>query len=193
MKEKHIKVKKEQEELQETENEQEKIIEELKLEVEKYKDEFLRAHAEMENLRKRQAQELVKNSKYAISSFAKDILFAADNLSRALQIVSEEDKQKLPDNAKSLIQGIEMTERELQNILSKNGVKKISGLGEIFNPNFHQVIQEVEDKTKPSGTIIQELQSGYMINDRILREAMVVVTKGGQKPLEPKENINIET
>ncbi len=181
MKEKHIKVKKEQEESQKPENEQEKIIEELKLETAKYKDEFLRAHAEMENLRKRQAQELVKNSKYAISSFAKDVVSAADNLNRALQIVSEEDKQKLPDNAKSLIQGIEMTERELQNILSKNGVKKISGLGEIFNPNFHQVIQEVEDKTKPSGTIIQELQSGYIINDRILREAMVVVTKGGAK------------
>ena len=148
----------------------------LKEENEKLKNEFLRAYADAENTKKRCAQEIEKNTKYAISSFAKELLGVADNLHRAIDSVSHTHTEEC-DN---LLKGIEMTEAELNKVFQKFGIKKMEILGTHFDPNFHQVIQEVEDPDKPAGTIITELQTGYMINDRILREAMVVVTKGGK-------------
>lgn len=148
----------------------------LKEENEKLKNEFLRAYADAENTKKRCAQEIEKNTKYAISSFAKELLGVADNLHRAIDSVSHTHTEEC-DN---LLKGIEMTEAELNKVFQKFGIKKMEILGTHFDPNFHQVIQEVEDANKPAGTIITELQTGYMINDRILREAMVVVTKGGK-------------
>lgn len=151
-------------------------IQTLKEENAKLKDEFLRAYADAENTKKRCAQEIEKNNKYAISSFAKELLSVADNLHRAIDSIPDDQKS----NCESLLKGVEMTEAELKKVFAKFGVQKMEIIGTHFDPNFHQVIQEVEDKEKPAGTIIAELQTGYMINDRILREAMVVVSKGGK-------------
>ena len=118
-----------------------------------------------------------KNSKFAISEFAKELLSVADNLHRAMASVKNTDNEQ----CKSLLQGVEMTQKELTKVFAKFGIKKVESLGRIFDPNFERVVQEIEDKEKPAGTIITELQSAYTINDRILREAMVIVTKGGKK------------
>ncbi len=150
-------------------------IESLRLENAHLKDEYLRALAETENTKKRCAQEIEKNNKYAISSFAKNLLTVADNLHRAIEAAS-----KTNESCKDLLKGVEMTEAELMKVFNKHGITKMDVLDKPFNPNFHQVIQEVEDASKPNGTVVAELQTGYMINDRILREAMVVVSKGGK-------------
>lgn len=161
----------------ETENEAEDL-EFLKAENQRLKEDFLRAYADAENIKKRCAQEIEKNNKYAISSFAKSLLSVADNLHRAIEAIPEDKKQSCTE-AMSLLKGVELTEAELMKVFDKFGVKKMEIIGTVFDPNYHQVIQEVEDKEKPNGTIVAELQTGYMINNRILREAMVVVTKGG--------------
>lgn len=144
----------------------------LQIENAHLKDEYLRALADAENIKKRCAQEIDKNSKYAIASFAKNLLTVADNLHRAIEAAGDNT-----ENCKDLLKGVELTEAELMKVFAKNGITKMEIMGTVFDPNFHQVVQEVEDKTKPNGTIIAELQTGYMINDRILREAMVVVSK----------------
>lgn len=149
-------------------------LESLQIENAHLKDEYLRALADAENTKRRCAQEIEKNSKYAIASFAKNLLSVADNLHRAIDAAAK-DK----DGCKDLLTGIEMTEAELMKVFDKHGIHKMQIIDTVFDPNFHQVVQEVEDNTKPNGTIIAELQTGYMINDRILREAMVVVSKGG--------------
>ena len=99
----------------------------------------------------------------------------ADNLHRAIEAAAQNT-----ESCKDLLKGVEMTEAELMKVFNKHGITKMEVIGKHFDPNFHQVIQEVEDKEKPNGTVIAELQTGYMINDRILREAMVVVSKGGK-------------
>ena len=142
------------------------------------KNEFLRAYADAENTKKRCAQEIEKNTKYAISSFAKDLLSVADNLHRAIEALPEAEKAKC-EEAKNLLKGVELTEAELMKVFKKFGIQKVDSMGKVFDPNYQRVIQEVDDAGKPAGTIIAELQTGYMINDRILREAMVIVTKGG--------------
>ena len=150
--------------------------ESLKEEIKKLKEDYLRAFADAENTKKRCAQEIEKNNKYAISSFGKSLLSVADNLHRAIEAVSTDDNKA---NYEALLKGVELTEAELTKVFNKFGIAKMDIMGKVFDPNFHQVIQEVEDQTKPTGTIIAELQTGYMLNDRLLREAMVVVTKGG--------------
>ena len=152
-------------------------IEKLQEENAKLKDAFLRAYAEAENVKKRCQQDIEKNSKYAISSFAKELLGVADNLQRAIESAERSEKTECD----SILQGIKMTQNELTHVFEKFGVKKVDSLGKIFDPNIERVVQEIEDPSKPAGTIVTELQSAYMINDRILREAMVIVTKGGDK------------
>ena len=154
-------------------------LEQLKEENKKLKEDYLRAYADAENTKRRCTQEIEKNNKYAISNFAKNLLSVADNLDRALKSIPE-DKKDDCEHLKNLLTGVEMTQRELDKVFEKFGIKKMDIIGTKFDPNYHQVIQEVEDKEKPNGTIIRELQSGYMIHDRILREAMVVVSKGGK-------------
>ena len=139
----------------------------LKAENAKLKDDYLRAYAELENTKKRCAAEMEKNSKYAVSSFAREILSVADNLHRALS----------GSECEQLKKGVELTESELSKVLAKFGVTRMEPMGKVFDPAFHQVVQEVEDKSKPAGTVVAELQTGYMINDRILREAMVIVSR----------------
>ncbi len=146
-------------------------VEALNSENQKLKEDYLRAYAELENTKKRCQQEIEKNNKYAISSFAKDLLSVADNLQRAIDASSGEEV------CKGLLDGVKLTQNDLTKVFNKFDIHKMDIIGTVFDPNFHQVIQEVEDKTKPVGTIIAEVQTGYMIHDRILREAMVVVTK----------------
>ena len=153
-------------------------LEFLKAENQRLKEDFLRAYADAENIKKRCAQEIEKNNKYAISSFAKSLLSVADNLHRAIEAIPADKKAGCPE-AQGLLKGVELTEAELMKVFDKFGVHKMEILNTVFDPNYHQVIQEVEDPDKPTGTIVSELQTGYMINDRILREAMVIVTKGG--------------
>ncbi len=144
-------------------------------------DRLLRAHAEMENMRKRAEREREETAKYAISKFAREVVSVADNFERAIQAVpagaAEEDAA-----LKSLVDGVSMTEREFLNVLERNGVKRISPKGELFNPHQHQAMMEAQNPDVPTGTILEVYQCGYTIEDRVLRPAMVVVAKGGPKP-----------
>lgn len=163
-----------QEEITTSEDDQQALIEKLEEENKKLKEDFLRAFADAENVKKRCQQEIEKNNKYAIGSFAKNLLGVADNLQRAIDAAAKEENNEA---CASLLKGVELTQNELVKAFDKFGVSKMEIMGTVFDPNYHQVVQEVEDKTKPVGTIIAEVQTGYMINDRILREAMVVVSK----------------
>lgn len=146
------------------------------------KDKFIRAHAEMENLRKRTEREKADTSKYAISKFAGDVLAVADNLQRALAAFGEVTTDT-EEPTKALLEGIELTEAELNKALERHGVKKIEALGAIFDPNFHQAVMEEENKEIAAGTVLRVFQEGYQIGDRVLRPTMVVVARGGLKPV----------
>ncbi len=159
----------------------------LKADNKQMKDRLLRTIAEMENLRKRTAREAGEARIYAIANFARDMLSATDNLSRALSAVPQEARDGGDKVLNSLIEGIEMTEREMQRLLQANGVKPILALGEKFDPHKHQAMFEVPDSLEPDGTIVEELQQGFSIGERILRPALVGVAKASQKP-KPKES-----
>lgn len=169
-----------EEALEETEEEQENIEESLRDEIASLKDQLLRAVAETENIRKRSDKEKQDMSKYAITGFARDVLAVSDNLRRALESIPEEEKEK---NAliKTIVEGVEMTESTLLDTLKKHGVEKISPLNEPFDHNFHQAMMEIPNSDQPDGTVVQVLQAGYVIKDRLLRPALVGVAKGGQK------------
>lgn len=144
-------------------------------------DRLLRAHAELENIRKRAEREKEETARYAISKFARDIVAVSDNFERAIQSVpSETAEQDGP--LKSLVEGVSMTERELLNVLERHGIKRVSPKGEIFNPHLHQAMMEIQNAELPAGTITEVFQPGYVIEDRVLRPAMVIVAKGGEKP-----------
>lgn len=153
----------------------------LETEVAELKDKFVRAHAEMENLRKRTEREKADTSKYAISKFAGDVLAVADNLQRALAAFAEAGTEADPQT-KALIEGVELTDAELGKALERHGVRKIEALGNIFDPNFHQAVMEEENKDVAAGTVLRVFQEGYTIGDRVLRPTMVVVARGGFKP-----------
>jgi molecular chaperone GrpE len=144
-------------------------------------DRLLRLAAEMENLRKRTDRDLADTRSYAITGFARDMLTATDSLSRALLVLPAETRENADGTLKSLIEGIEMTEREMQRLLAKHGVTPIEAEGEKFDPHKHQAMFEVPDPTRPEGTVVQVVQAGFAIGDRILRPAMVGVAKGGPK------------
>lgn len=144
-------------------------------------DRMLRLAAEMENLRKRSERELGDTRTYAIAGFARDMLTATDSLSRALMMLPAEARESADGALKSLIDGIELTEREMQRLLAKHGVKPIEAEGEKFDPHKHQAMFEVPDPTRPEGTVVQVVQAGFSIGDRVLRPAMVGVAKGGPK------------
>jgi molecular chaperone GrpE len=152
-------------------------VELLKAEVAALKDRALRAMADTENLRKRAEREKTDATQYAITRFARDILSVADNLGRALQAVSPEERAELVAGHKAVIEGVEATERELQAIFSRNGVKPIDPKGEKFDPHFHQAIAEVPGSGQAPGTVVSVVQTGYRIGDRLLRPAMVTVAK----------------
>lgn len=153
----------------------------LEAEVQALKDQLLRAMAETENTRRRLEQQAEERGRYAVSQFARDILGVADNLRRALQAVPETQGEGGDEVTRNLVVGVEMTERELMNTLERHGIRRIESLGQPFDPNLHQAMMEVEDASQPAGTVVQEMQTGYVIHDRLLRPAMVAVSKGGPK------------
>src|SRR5882757_2654933 len=152
------------------------------------KDRLLRLAAEMENLRKRMAREIDDTRSYAITKFARDMLAATDSLSRALLVLPAETRDTADGPLKSLIDGIDLTEREMQRLLAVHGVKPIEAEGQKFDPHRHQAMFEVPDPTRPEGTVIQVVQAGYAIGDRVLRPAMVGVAKGGTAPVPAGES-----
>ena len=145
------------------------------------RDRLLRTLAEMENLRKRTDREVADSRLYGVTSFARDILGVADNIRRALDAVSPELRASAEAGAKALIDGVELTERELIKALEKNGVRQFSPRGEKFDPNVHQAMFEVPNPSIPAGSVVEVVQPGYMIGERVLRPALVGVSKGGPK------------
>ena len=162
---------------------------ELEAQISELKDQFLRAAAETENLRKRADREREQTRKFGIANFAKELLSAADNLRRALESAPE-DLDNADEAVRNLIVGIEMTERELLAAFQKHGIRRIQPLGEKFDYNFHQAMFEVEDSDEEPGTVVQVLQPGYAIEDRVLRAAMVGVAKG---PADGEAPENLDT
>ncbi|WP_291419044.1 nucleotide exchange factor GrpE [Devosia sp.] len=154
-------------------------VEALLAENAELKDRVLRTHAEMENLRKRTERDVADTRSYAIAGFARDMLSATDALSRALLVIPEETRATAEGTLKSLIEGLELAEREMQRLLGKHGVKPIEAAGQKFDPNKHQAMFEVPNPSVPEGTVVQVVQEGFAIGDRILRPAMVGVAKGG--------------
>src|SRR5262249_46969763 len=148
---------------------------EAKREAAEFKDKALRTLAEMENLRKRTEREVADARLYGNASFARDVLQVADNMQRALDAIAPELRGD--DKLKSLIEGVELTERELLKVLGKHGVKKFSPEGEKFDPNVHQAMFEMASAELPPGHVAQVIQAGYMLGDRVLRPAMVAVSK----------------
>ena len=146
-----------------------------------YKDKLLRLLAEMENLRRRTEREIADSRSYGISAFARDILAVADNMARALGALDADLREKADAGTKALLDGVELTERELLNVLEKHGVKKFEPVGEKFDPNLHQAMFELPEPSLPAGTVAQVVQPGYMIGELVLRPALVAVAKGGPK------------
>jgi molecular chaperone GrpE len=154
------------------------------------KDRLLRTLADMENMRKRTEREVADARVYGISTFARDILGVADNMHRAMQALDDELRAKADDATKALLEGVELTERELMNVLEKHGVKRIEPLNQKFDPNRHQAMFEIEDASVLSGTVVQVMQAGYLIGERVLRPALVAVSKGGAKAAPASANDN---
>lgn len=154
------------------------------------KDRLLRTLAEMENLRKRTDREVAELRLYGVTSFARDMLGVADNMRRALDAVPPELRASAEASVKALIEGVDLTERELLKALEKNGIRQFSPQGEKFDPNLHQAMFEVPDATVPAGSVVQVMQPGYMIGERILRPALVGVSKGGPKVAPTSSNDN---
>jgi molecular chaperone GrpE len=155
-------------------------VAELEAQLETLKSEKLLALAEAENAGKRADKRIADNAKYAVSNIAKALLQVADNLGRALLAAPAESRAS-NDTLKNLATGVELTSKELETVLENQGVRKMTVLNQPFDANFHNAIQEVENTTVPSGTVVQVFQDGYMIHDRLLRPAMVVVSRGGPK------------
>src|SRR5580693_2933506 len=160
----------------------------LAKELAEARDKMLRTLAEMENLRQRTRREVADSKVYGITGFARDVLDIADSLQRTIDAVPAETRESADPLLKSLIEGVELTERSLLSALEKNGVKKFDPQGEKFNPNFQQAMYEVPDASVPSGTVVQVVQAGYMIGERVLRPALVGVSKGGAKTAPTEQN-----
>ena len=153
----------------------------LTAERDELKDRMLRTLAEMENLRRRTEREVADARAYAVTNFARDILNVADNIRRALESVPADAKATADGAFKGLIDGIELTERDLGKTLERHGVKVVEPEGQKFDPNRHQAMFEVPNPEVPAGTVVQVVQAGYVIGDRVLRPALVGVAKGGPK------------
>jgi molecular chaperone GrpE len=162
------------------------VIEALNAENTQLKDRVLRTLAEMENLRRRTEREVADAKTYGVTSFARDMLTVVDNLARALEHLPSEARAAAEPQIQSVIEGVELTARDLEAVLGRHGVKKLDPKGQKFDPNFHQAIFEAPDETLPAGTVSQVVQSGWTIGDRVLRPAMVGVSKGGPRAA-PKE------
>ncbi len=156
----------------------------LETELAEQKDRLLRALAETENTRRRAQREREDATKYAITGFAKDLLSAADNLRRALDSLPE--AETIDERTRSLLAGVAATERELLSVFERHGLRRIDPQGERFDHNLHQAIFEAEREDQPSGTIVEVLQPGYVLHERLLRPAMVGVSKQPARPAEQR-------
>jgi molecular chaperone GrpE len=155
-------------------------VTEAKREAAEFKDKLLRTLAEMENLRKRTEREVADARLYGIAGFAREVLAVADNMHRALEAIGPELREHADAKVKALIEGVELTERELLKALEKHGVKKFLPQAEKFDPNVHQAMFEMESADVPAGHVAQVIQAGYLIGDRVLRPALVAVAKAAK-------------
>ncbi|AKK20000.1 heat shock protein [Candidatus Liberibacter africanus PTSAPSY] len=168
-------------------------LEEATNKLEEYRDKYLRVIADMENLRRRTDREIQDAQSYSIAAFARDMLAVSDNLSRAIDSINLDSEKNNVNSFKSLIDGIEMTKREMVSTLEKYGVKKIDAENQKFNPNMHQAMLEEHNDTIPANTVIKVIQDGYAINERVLRPALVSVSKEKiQDPVE-KNSVSANT
>jgi molecular chaperone GrpE len=161
-------------------------LEALVVENTDMRDRLLRTMADMENLRRRTEREKSDTARYAISNFARDVLTVGDNLRRTMEHVPAEAAAQDPA-LKSFLDGVELTERELLNVLDRHGVIRIDPLGARFDPNCHQAMYEVPNPNVPEGTVVDVMQAGYVIGDRCLRPALVAIAKGGAKATPPTQ------
>lgn len=153
----------------------------LEAQVVELKDKYLRAHAEMENTRRRAEKDVADARNYSIAGFARDMLAVADNLGRALAVIDPAIREAADNTFKTLLEGVELTNRELAKSLEKHGVRLLDPMDQKFDPNFHQAMFEIPDDSVPAGTVKQVVQPGYAIGERVLRPAMVGVTKSAPK------------
>src|SRR3954453_5778382 len=163
-----------------------KTVAELQAEKAELQDKHLRAVAEAQNVRRRAQQDIEKERKFGIERFARDLLSVADNLGRALSAVPAD----LDPAVKNVVVGVQATERELQSVLERHGVTRIEAVGKPFNADFHQAMMEIEDPSVPAGTVVQEMIPGYLLAGRLLRAAMVAVSKGGPARASEASNEN---
>lgn len=166
-----------------------RLVEQLQAEKADLQDKQLRALAEAQNVRRRAQQDVEKERKFGIERFARDVLSVADNIGRALSALPA-DLEAIDPALRNVVIGVQATERELQSVLERHGVTRVEALGKPFNAEFHQAMMEVEDPSVPSGTVVQELAPGYLIAGRLLRAAMVGVSKGGPKAAPHASNEN---
>lgn len=157
----------------------------LEAEKAELKDKLLRTLAEMENLRRRTEKEVADARAYGVTRFARDMLSVADNLRRALDSLSPEVRARLEGGATSVVEGVELTEKEFLKTLETHGVRKLEPLGQKFDPNMHQAMFEAPDPTQPKGHVVAVVQAGYAIADRVLRPALVGVSAGAPKAEAP--------
>jgi len=156
-------------------------IEALRAENNDLRDRFLRLAADMDNLRRRTEREIKDAKSYAVTGFARDMLSVSDNLRRAIESIPDDVRAAADAGMTVLIEGVEMTERGMLATLERHGVRKIDAEGQKFDPNFHQAMFEVPNSEVPNNTVVQVVQAGYVIGERVLRPAMVGVAKGGPK------------
>jgi molecular chaperone GrpE len=157
------------------------VIEKLVSENAELKDRALRALAETENMRRRSEREAADARAYAVTNFARDLLSVVDNLERALAHIPDEERARANETLKALIEGVELTAKDLTGVLARHGVKRLDPKGEKFDPNFHQAMFEAPDAEIPAGAVSQVVQSGWKIAERVLRPALVGVSKGAAK------------
>lgn len=167
--------------LQGTIDEQAARLAAAQAQIEAANDKVLRGLADLDNMRKRTEKEKEETARYAIAKFARDVVNVADNFERAVASVPADAKVDNPALV-NLVDGVSLTEREFMNVLERHGVTRIAPQGEPFNPHHHQAVMETNDPSVPAGTVLQVFQPGYLIEDRVLRPAMVVVSTGGAKP-----------
>ena len=156
-------------------------LEMLAAERDELKDKYLRLAAEMDNLRRRTARDVKDARAYSVSNFARDMLAVSDNLRRALDAIPAEALEAGESGLKALAEGVEMTERAMLSALERHGVTQLSPVSQKFDPHFHQAMFEVPNPEVPNNTVVEVVQEGFVIGDRVLRPAMVGVAKGGPK------------
>jgi molecular chaperone GrpE len=164
--------------------------EQLRAENAELRDRYLRLAADMDNLRRRTEREVKDAKSYAVAGFARDMLAVSDNLRRALDAIPAEVRENADAGLSTLIEGVVMTERAMLSALERHGVRKLDPIGQKFDPNFHQAMFEVPNADVPNNTVVQVVQDGFSIGERVLRPAMVGVAKGGPKLTESELGAN---